>query len=130
MQLFFERLFIEPDSPWENDYIESFNVIFRDELLNCEIFDTLTETEVLVEMWRHEYNRFRPHSSLAYIPLRPLRRKVTLTKGYGTMKIHKRVAPDTNSVNGLRNRGHVNRKRKAVQGYFQKLWIGQLRCFD
>jgi len=66
-----KTLFIEPGSPWENGYIESFNGKFRDELLNCEIFDTLTEAKVLVEMWRQEYNRFRPHSSLEYRPPAP-----------------------------------------------------------
>jgi putative transposase len=66
-----KTLFIEPGSPWENGYIESFNGKFRDELLNCEIFDTLTEAKVLVEMWRQEYNRFRPHSSLDYRPPAP-----------------------------------------------------------
>jgi len=64
-------LFIEPGSPRENGYIESFNGKLRDELLNCEIFDTLTEAKVLVEMWRQEYNRFRPHSSLEYRPPAP-----------------------------------------------------------
>lgn len=64
-------LYIEPGSPWENGYIESFNGKLRDELLNCEIFDTLMEAKVLVEMWRKEYNHYRPHSSLGYKPPAP-----------------------------------------------------------
>ena len=64
-----KTLFIEPGSPWENGYIESFNGKLRDELLNGEIFDTLLEAKVLVEQWRKEYNRFRPHSALGYRPL-------------------------------------------------------------
>ena len=64
-------LFIEPGSPWENGYIESFNGKLRDELLNGEIFDTLVEAKVLIERWRQEYNRFRPHSSLGYKPPAP-----------------------------------------------------------
>jgi putative transposase len=64
-------LFIEPGSPWENGYIESFNGKLRDELLNGEIFDTLTEAKVFIERWRQEYNRFRPHSSLGYKPPAP-----------------------------------------------------------
>jgi putative transposase len=64
-------LFIEPGSPWENGYIESFNGKLRDELLNGEIFDTMTEARVLTERWRQEYNRFRPHSSLGYRPPAP-----------------------------------------------------------
>ena len=64
-------LFIEPGSPWENGYIESFNGKLRDELLNLEIFDTLLEAKVLIERWRKEYNTFRPHSSLGYRPPAP-----------------------------------------------------------
>ena len=61
-----QTLYIEPGSPWENGYIESFNGKLRDELLNLEIFDTLLEAKVLVERWKREYNMFRPHSSLGY----------------------------------------------------------------
>ena len=61
-----QTLYVEPGSPWENGYIESFNGKLRDELLNLEIFDTLYEAQVLVEHWRVEYNTRRPHSSLGY----------------------------------------------------------------
>ena len=64
-------IFIEPGSPWENGYNESFNGKLRDELLNGEIFYTLTEAKVLIERWRQEYNRFHPHSSLGYRPPAP-----------------------------------------------------------
>jgi transposase InsO family protein len=64
-------LFIEPGSPWENGYIESFNGKLRDELLNREIFDTLVEAQVLIERWRKQYNYLRPHSSLGYRPPAP-----------------------------------------------------------
>ena len=63
-----QTLFIEPGSPWENGYNESFNGKLRDELLNGEIFTTLLEAKVLIENWRKEYNQFRPHSSLNYQP--------------------------------------------------------------
>jgi transposase InsO family protein len=66
-----KTLFIEPGSPWENGYIESFNGKLRDELLNREIFTTLTEAKVLIEQWRREYNQVRPHSALGYRPLAP-----------------------------------------------------------
>jgi putative transposase len=66
-----ETLFIEPGSPWENGYIESFNGKLRDELLNGEIFYTLHEARVLIEMWRRHYNQVRPHSSLGYRPPAP-----------------------------------------------------------
>ncbi len=61
-------LFIEPGSPWENGYIESFNGKLRDELLNGEIFYSLKEAQVLIEMWRKHYNTLRPHSALGYYP--------------------------------------------------------------
>ena len=57
-------LFIEPGSPWENGYNESFNGKLRDELLNGKIFYTLKEAKVLIERWRHHYNTVRPHSAL------------------------------------------------------------------
>ena len=64
-------LFIEPGSPWENGYVESFNGKLRDELLNGEIFYTLKEARVLIERWREHYNRVRPHSSRGYRPPAP-----------------------------------------------------------
>jgi transposase InsO family protein len=63
--------FIEPGSPWENGYIESFNGKMRDELLNREIFTTLVEAKVLINQWKEEYNQVRPHSSLGYRPPAP-----------------------------------------------------------
>ena len=66
-----QTLFIEPGSPWENGYNESFNGKLRDELLDGEIFTTLLEAKVLIENWRKEYNQFRPHSSLNYQPPAP-----------------------------------------------------------
>jgi len=63
--------FIEPGSPWENGYNESFNGKLRDELLNREIFYNLKEAKVLIENWRKEYNSLRPHSSLDYRPPAP-----------------------------------------------------------
>jgi len=66
-----KTLYIEPGSPWENGYIESFNGKLRDELLNGETFDTVLEAQVLVETWRRHYNAVRPHSSLGYRPPAP-----------------------------------------------------------
>ena len=63
--------FIEPGSPWENGYIESFNGKMRDELLNGEIFDTILEARVITEQWRRTYNGIRPHSSLGNRPPAP-----------------------------------------------------------
>ena len=66
-----QTAFIEPGSPWENGYIESFNARLRDELLNGEVFDSLREAQVLIEAWRRHYNAIRPHSSLGYRPPAP-----------------------------------------------------------
>ncbi len=63
--------YIEPGSPWENGYIESFNARFRDELLNGEIFYTLREAQVVIEEWRRHYNTVRPHSALGWKPPAP-----------------------------------------------------------
>jgi putative transposase len=69
-----KTLYIEPGSPWENGYNESFNGKLRDELLNREIFYTLKEAQILIERWRWEYNKVRPHSALGY--------KATRTRGH------------------------------------------------
>ena len=74
-----KTLFIEPGSPWENGYCESFNSKLRDELLAREIFYTMGEAKTLIEWWRHHYNTFRPHSSLGYKPPAP---KAVLPKYY------------------------------------------------
>src|SRR5277367_2311450 len=63
--------YIEPGSPWENGYCESFNGKPRDELLNSEIFYTLKEAQIMIEVWRQHYNKVRPHSSLGYRPPAP-----------------------------------------------------------
>ena len=81
-------LFIEPGSPWENGYIESFNGKLRDELLNREIFTTLIEAKILIEEWRKEYNQVRPHSALNYRPPAP-----------------ETIAVDSNSTSGTINGG-------------------------
>jgi transposase InsO family protein len=66
-----KTLFIEPGSPWENGYVESFNGKLSDELLNGEIFYTLQEAKILIERWRVHYNTVRPHSALGYRPPAP-----------------------------------------------------------
>ena len=73
-----KTLYIEPGSPWENGYIESFNDKLRDEFLDGEVFATLNEAKVLVENWRREYNHIRSHSALGYRPPAPR----TLLPGY------------------------------------------------
>jgi transposase InsO family protein len=66
-----KTMYIEPGSPWENGYCESFNSKMRDEFLNGEIFYSIKELRVLAERWRKHYNTVRPHSSLGYRPPAP-----------------------------------------------------------
>ena len=66
-----QTLFIEPGSPWENGYNESFNGKLRDELLNGEVFCSMKEARILIEQWRQHYNTVRPHSSIGYRPPAP-----------------------------------------------------------
>jgi len=63
--------YIQPGSPWENGYVESFNARLRDELLNGEIFYSLREAQIVIEQWRKHYNTKRPHSALGYRPPAP-----------------------------------------------------------
>lgn len=65
-------LYIEPGSPWENGYCESFNGKLRDECLNGEIFYSLKEAQIVIEKWRVHYNTRRPHSALGYRPPAPV----------------------------------------------------------
>ena len=67
-----KTLFIEPGSPWENGYNESFNGRLRDECLNTELFNNLLEAKTIIEYWRKHYNTIRPHSSLRYRAPAPL----------------------------------------------------------
>ncbi|KAK0361359.1 hypothetical protein LTR94_023645 [Friedmanniomyces endolithicus] len=66
-----QTAYIEPGSPWENGYCESFNSKLRDELLNGETFFSLAEAQVLIEAWRRHFNAVRPHSALKYRPPAP-----------------------------------------------------------
>ena len=63
--------YIEPGSPWENGYVESFNARLRDELLNGEIFYSLREAQVVIESWRRHYNTVCPHGALGFRPPAP-----------------------------------------------------------
>ena len=76
-------LYIEPGSPWENGYCESFNGKLRDECLNGEIFYSLKEAQVVIENWRVEYNTRRPHSALGYRPPAPAACEIGGGNGYG-----------------------------------------------
>jgi transposase InsO family protein len=62
-----ETMYIEPGSPWQNGYAESFHSRLRDELLSTELFETLREAKELATQWRMDYNHHRPHSSLRYM---------------------------------------------------------------
>src|SRR6267378_3340716 len=81
-----KTLYIEPGSPWENGYCESFNSKLRDEFLNGEIFYSLKEVQVLAERWRAHYNTIRPHSSLGYRSPAPEAWQPEVKPGYGEVE--------------------------------------------
>jgi putative transposase len=81
-----KTLYIEPGSPWENGYCESFNSKLRDEFLNGEIFYSLKEVQVLAERWRIHYNTIRPHSSLGYRSPAPETWPHEIKTGYGEVE--------------------------------------------
>ena len=81
-----KTLYIEPGSPWENGYCESFNSKLRDEFLNGEIFYSMKELRVLAERWRIHYNTVRPHSSLGYRTPAPQACPGTTNQGHGEVE--------------------------------------------
>jgi putative transposase len=93
---------IEPGSPWENGYCESFNSKLRDEFLNGEIF-SIKELRVLAERWRVHYNTIRPHSSLGYRPPAPEAWLTTAHTGHGEVETTSRFpllhTPDCGYLN-------------------------------
>lgn len=97
-----KTLYIEPGSPWENGYCESFNSKLRDEFLNGEIFYSIKELRVLAERWRVHYNTIRPHSSLGYRAPAPVTILNEL-QGHGTVESKLRFplshTPDGDGLN-------------------------------
>ena len=81
-----KTLYIEPGSPWENGYCESFNGKLQDECLKGEIFYSLKEARIVLEQWRVHYNTRRPHSSLGYRPPAPEAILPTKQEGHGDME--------------------------------------------
>ena len=104
-----KTLYIEPGSPWENGYCESFNSKLRDEFLNGEIFYSIKELRVLAERWRVHYNTIRPHSSLGYRSPAPEAR-LTNSMGYGEVETATRFpllhTPDGGYGSGRRWSSH------------------------
>jgi putative transposase len=97
-----QTLYIEPGSPWENGYNESFNGKLRDELLNGEIFYSIKEAQVLIERWRCHYNTLRPHSALGYRPPAPetvLPPAVDLPSAAQGLRADRRLHHDWSSLN-------------------------------
>jgi len=106
-----KTLYIEPGSPWENGYVESFNGKLRDELLAREVFNTLLEAKVLIERWRKVYNTVRPHSSLGYRPPAPESRRpcplacfgYASASGQGRSLVRATLVIETGSIHGGRS---------------------------
>jgi transposase InsO family protein len=97
-----KTLYIEPGSPWENGYCESFNSKLRDEFLNGEIFYSMKEIRVLVERWRVHYNTDRPHSSLGYRPPAP-EAWIAKSLGHGESEIATLIPPPHTPDGGYLN---------------------------
>jgi transposase InsO family protein len=93
-----KTLYIEPGSPWENGYCESFNGKLRDEFLNGEIFYSRKEAQILTERWRVEYNTKRPHSALGYRP--PAPQAILAKPGHGNVENASRF-PHSHRAGGL-----------------------------
>ena len=112
-----KTLYIEPGSPWENGYIESFNGKLRDEMLNVEIFDTLLEARALIERWRRVHNTIRPHSSLDYRPPDPRRSNSGHLPSGLRPSARRRTQQPTRNRDGLRYHdwGRVRRASKPSQ---------------
>jgi len=83
-------IYIEPGSPWENGYCESFNSKMRDEFLNGEIFYSLKEVRVLTECWRVYYSTERPNSSLGFIPPAPVAWQTEASQRHGKVESKER----------------------------------------
>ena len=90
-------LYIEPGSPWENGYCESFNGKLRDECLNGEIFYSLKEAQVVIEQWRVQYNTVRPHSALGYRPPAPGAYRACVETRFSWLEIKRDHEPLQNS---------------------------------
>ncbi len=101
-------MYIEPGSPWENGYCESFNSKLRDEFLNDEIFCSIKELRVLAERWRAHYNTVRPHSSRGYRPPAP-ETWLTTNMGCGEVESKERF-PLLHTPNG----GYSNSEEAAL----------------
>lgn len=98
-----KTLYIEPGSPWENGYCETFNSKMRDEFLNGEIFYSMKEVKVLAERWRVYFNTERPHSALGYRPPAPTAWRMEINKGHGEVENTSRLpllhTPDCGFLN-------------------------------
>lgn len=94
-------LFIEPGSPWMNGKVESFNGRLRGELLNGQLFDNITEAQILLDHWRQEYNNHRPHSSLGYL----------FPRAFISLSVHDQSRIRTRSSKSLSGKENVVNKR-------------------
>jgi transposase InsO family protein len=103
---------IQPGSPWENAFGESFNGRFRDECLNVEVYDTVREAQVVHERFRRHDNTKRPHSSLDY-------RTTLLKQGFTDLpgiNFSPSVKPSSLSANSFISLPRQNAKRSPFSG--------------
>ncbi|MEO0797502.1 MAG: IS3 family transposase [Verrucomicrobiota bacterium] len=116
-----DTLDIDPGSPWQNGYIESFNARLREECLNRELLYTLTEARVVIEDWRFKYNHIRPHRSLGYItPIQFTQKEILTTKpnpGMGSVRSTTSLRPSLDFLNQLYQPINTARLTKALEQF-------------
>ena len=93
-----KTLYIQPQSPWENSYCESFNGKLRNECSNGEIFYSLKEAQIVIEKWRVQYKTLRPHSALGYRPPAPAAYSIALEKRFRGLNRAKTISSKTSMM--------------------------------
>ena len=104
-----KTLYIEPGSPWQNGFIESFNGRLRAECLNRELFYTRTEARVVIEDWRWKYNNIRPHRSLGYItPMKFAQKEISNPQGMDSSRATPAFRPSLDTLYNLNINQYTN----------------------
>ena len=111
-----KTLYIEPGSPWQNGYIESFHARFREECLNREQLWTLTEARVVIEDWRWLYNHVRPHRSLGNITPRRFAEDLK-TEGSGSIRATPSLHPSLDFLYQLNFNINLSRLTLSVDQF-------------
>ena len=110
-----QTLYIDPGSPWQNGYIESFNARLREECLNREQLWTLTEARVVIEDWRWKYNHIRPHRSIGYItPIQFAQKEIASAQCSDSSRPTASLRPSIDSLYDLNHTNNMPRLTLAL----------------